>query len=326
MSSFVISTYVEKVKKAWKGGISDMDLITLLYGTIAIPADLKDKNGEIISCSKTTASEIMNRKANAHRSIKGYSQDEVVKSQIESVFKKQVVDRLLPSMIAGLIVELSQEITNSDILPDRKTELIGLAKQETLAKFLAEAYLESLIPNNKIADTPDSANADEEEDPDAYKKHPLDTIFTPESVTKSEQPYVYALLKAYGDAENGTEITLELLDSYPRYKQHFQRQRDDYFAAEAVRRGTRDFYSENDPDQFQVLKDEIYDGIIDIYEDDWENGLIRIRKVLAQASKVAVARCWLSRDTDWIGNSQKKGVCHILVNDGRLKGWRAEDV
>ena len=141
-----------------------------------------------------------------------------------------------------------------------------------------------------------------------------------------EQPYVYALLKAYGDAEHGTEITMELLDSYPKYKRHFQRQRDDYFAAEAVRRGTRDFYSKNDPDQFQVLKDEIYDGIIDIYEEDWDNGLIRVRNVMAQASKVAVSRCWLSRDTDWIGNAQKKGVCHILVNDGRLKGWRREDV
>ena len=323
MSNLVFSTYVGRLKKAWKEPIADMDLISLLYGLIAIPANLRDKTGEIISCAKTTASEIMNGKANAHRSIRGHSQDEIVKSKIVDDVKKQIVERLLPNLIDTLIQGLKSDISHSDMPNQRKLELYALAKKETLAEFLSEAYLESLIPENKTDGIHDE---EEPEDPDEYKRHPLEQISTPTDVTKQEQPYVYALLKAYGDAEKGTEITLELLDAYPNYKKHFQRQRDDYFAAEAVRRGTRDFYSENDPDQFQVLKDEIYDGIIDIYEDDWDNGLIRVRKVMAQASKVAVARCWLSRDTDWIGNAQKKGVCHILVNDGRLKGWRDEDV
>ncbi len=325
MSSFVFSTYVEKLKNAWKGGISDMDLIELLYGIIAIPLQLKDKSGEIIGCSKTTASEIMNRKANAHRKIKAHSQDEIVKAGIVKEFEDQVVKKLLSSMIPSLIQDLKAEISNSDVLEPRKTELISLARRESLAEFLAESYLESLIPNNKLDDAFEG-EIECEQDPNEYKSHPLAKIDTPECVTKQEQPYVYALLKAYGDAEKGIEFTIELLDSYPNYKKHFQRQRDDYFAAEAVRRGTRDFYGENDPDQFQVLKDEIYDGIVDIFEEDWDNGLARVRKVLTQASKVAVARCWLSRDTDWIGNAQKKGVCHFLVNDGRIKGWRDEDV
>lgn len=325
MNSFVFSIYVEKLKKAWRGGISDMDLIELLYGIIAIPIQLKDKNDEIIGCSKSTASDIMNRKANVHRKIKAHSQDEAVKAGIVNEFKTQVVKKLLSSMVAGLIEELKNEIKESDILESRKKELLALAKADTLAEFLAETYLESLIPDNKIVEAPEE-NESEAQESHEFKSHPLEPIETPKGITKQEQPYVYALLKAYSDAENGAEITLELLDSYPTYKKHLRRQRDDYFAAEAVRRGTRDFYSESDPDQFQVLKDEIYDGIIDIFEDDWDNGLIRVRKVLIQASKVTVARCWLSRDTDWIGNAQKKGVCHILINDGRITGWRDEDV
>lgn len=323
MSDFVFSIYVGRMKKAWKGVISDMDLISLLYGLIAIPAKLEDKNGEIISCSKTTASEIMNRKTNAHRKIREHSRDEAVMSSIVSAVEKEIVKRLHPGMTDGLIQDLCRDISHSDIQHQRRRELFAFAKLETLADFLSEAYLESLIPDNRLND---SQIEEATEDPEDYKKHPLEQISISTEVTKLEQPYVYALLKAYGDAERGKEITIEMLDSYPKYKKHFQRQRDDYFAAEAVRRGTRDFYSENDPDQFQVLKDEIYDGIIDIYEEDWDNGLIRVRNVMAQASKVAVARCWLSRDTDWIGNAQKKGVCHILVNDGRLRGWRSEDV
>lgn len=34
-----------------------------------------------------------------------------------------------------------------------------------------------------------------------------------------------------------------------------------------------------------------------------------------------VDQCWIARDTVWIGNAQKKGVCHVLVNEGKLEGW-----
>ena len=47
----------------------------------------------------------------------------------------------------------------------------------------------------------------------------------------------------------------------------------------------------------------------------------KLLAVLAQATHIRIDRCWLCRDTDWIGNSQRKGVCHILANDGTIWKW-----
>lgn len=320
---FSFADYVMILKRSWKGGISDPDLITLLYGMIAIPANLLDKEGEIISCSKTTASEIMHHRANPHHIIKEHSRDTVVVQGINQAFAEQVIKYLLPSTTDRLREELTECITSSDLPKAIKSKLLGLACRAPLAEFLAEAYLQALAEENKKTS-----------DQEWHIRENLQNItppqivadVVPEAPMDEELPYIYALLHAYGDAENGIEITLEQIDSFPKYHKHLTRQRTDYYAAEAVRRGTRDFYGEDEVKQFDVLKDEIYDGIIDVYEDDWSNGLERVKKVLAQASRVSVARCWLSKTTDWIGNSQKKGICHILVNDGRIQGWKEEDV
>ncbi|MBR0577230.1 hypothetical protein KCG48_12980 [Proteiniclasticum sp. BAD-10] len=150
---------------------------------------------------------------------------------------------------------------------------------------------------------------------------PLVQLSPPDEVEIQEIPYITELLAAYGDAENMVGFDREDLASYPGYTDNFNRHRKDFFSAESVRRGIREAYGDADPDQFEVLKDETFDGIIDVWEQDFAHGFRRLGEVMIQASKIRIDRCWLVRDTDWIGNSQKKGVCHILVNDGRIKGW-----
>lgn len=155
---------------------------------------------------------------------------------------------------------------------------------------------------------------------------PLKAITPPQEVAEQEIPYVTELMAAYGEAERVSEFTKDTLKQHEdKYGEHFKRQRKDFYAAESVRQGTREAYGETDPDQFEVLKDETYDGIVDVWEQDHRNGCVRLTKVLAQAAQIRIDRCWLCRDTDWIGNSQKKGVCHILVNDGKIKGWVKKD-
>lgn len=41
--------------------------------------------------------------------------------------------------------------------------------------------------------------------------------------------------------------------------------------------------------------------------------------------KANINQCVLSRKTNWIGNFQRKGVCHFLVNDGTIEGWVRDD-
>ena len=77
-------------------------------------------------------------------------------------------------------------------------------------------------------------------------------------------------------------------------------------------------------DEVEVVN-EMYEGVIEVWEENHKNGVEKLGKVMTQAVMTPVDRCWLNRDTDWIGNSQKKGVCHFLVNDQRLKGWVKKD-
>lgn len=158
-----------------------------------------------------------------------------------------------------------------------------------------------------------------------YKKNPLSAMPIPVAIANEEKKYAKALMKAYGQLENKKDFTASDLVAFPKYKEHFETQRGFYYAAEAVRRGTRDIYTQKDTDQFEVLKNEVMEGIREVWEDDYKNGMTRLRKVLAQAGLIPVAQCWLSKDTYWIGIPQKKGVCHFLVKDGSLEGWVRDD-
>lgn len=147
-------------------------------------------------------------------------------------------------------------------------------------------------------------------------------IEVPDELEEHEQRYIAALLTIYSHEEHTPICTLEDLSKFEQWYSHLERQRRDYFAAEAIRRAVRDIFTDND--EFQVFKDEVYDGIIDIYEDDFDTGLKRLRKVLMQSTSISIQKSLLSNKLNWIGTSEKKGACHMLVNDGRLRGWEDE--
>lgn len=145
-----------------------------------------------------------------------------------------------------------------------------------------------------------------------------DTITPPEEIDKdNELKYVTELLKAYADAIGVKDIPLGMLENYKKYYHNFQRQRKDYYSAETIRRFVRDTFT--DSDQFDTLKTEIYDGVVEVYESEYINGFERLTNVMKQASAVSVDKCLLSSKMNCIGNSEKKGTCHMLVNDEKMK-------
>ena len=146
---------------------------------------------------------------------------------------------------------------------------------------------------------------------------PEDVIAPPKTIEIDELIYVTELLKAYAEVIGIEDIKVESLESYPKYKQNFLRQRKDYYSAETIRRFVRDVFS--DSKQFEILKNETYDGIIEIFEDEHPNGFERLNAVMKKASDVSTDRSLLTSKLHCIGNSEKKGVCHILVNDNRIK-------
>ncbi len=320
MKELVFATVLAELKASWADTIADPDLINLLYDAVAEPVGLTNKNGEPITVAKGTASKIMKRLpgGNPNRSIRSKSADDKVLASIEEYFKRNVVKRLLKGC-EDVLIERLKAIINDDagISKAKKQELLENAQKDKLAMFLASVYLYSLSRDNVLHDSsstkPITATTE------------LEVIPLPTGITGVEGSYTDALLAAYGQAEGIKNFTVDMLNTYPTHKENFSNQRKYYFAAEAVRRGTRDLYGTKEKDQFEVLKDEMYEGVTEVWEDEAKNGLARMRKVMAQATKTSLDKCRICRDTEWVGNSQRKGVCHFLVGENRLKGWVRDD-
>lgn len=324
MSELVFATVISELKTSWAESISDPEMIELLYDAVALPTGLLNQNGDTITVPKGTASKIVNREVggNVRQDIRTHSTDQKVLDSIEDYFKTEVISKFLKGSEDDLIHRLKAIINNDgEIADDKKAELLALGNKKTLAKFLASVYLYSLSRKN-VPSGGASKVAKTASDKEESKKHPLPKLTIPVKIGNKERGYIDALMDVYAESTGQQNFKIQMLDTYPDVKQHFIRQRNDYFAAEAVRRGTRDVYGDSEEEYFQILLDEIYNGIIDVYESSrFKTGYERLEAVLIEAKGTPVDQCWLSRDTVWIGNSQKKGVCHILVNENVLKGW-----
>lgn len=319
MREMVFSTVIAEIKNAFVDEISDPELIELLYRGVAEPLGIK-----LSKVQRGAASKIVNREPGGRplKVIKGHSQDPEVKASIGEFFKKNVTRHFMPDMeeeiifhIRGMIKEDSARISDS-----KKDELLRLGKKETFDEFLGQVYLYSLTRDNVLTpEAKERLNKELEE----YKRHPLEVDEVPDSIIQEERQYTNALVAAYAQAEKMEQFLIDNIAAYPEHAKHLSEQRQYYFAAEAVRRGTRDIYDEEV--QFDVFKQETYEFVKDEYEEPAKSGLERLKVVQKRARDLISNRCWLFRDTDWIGIPQKKGVCHFLVKDGTIDGWVRDD-
>ena len=54
---------------------------------------------------------------------------------------------------------------------------------------------------------------------------------------------------------------------------------------------------------------------------DYENGCERLRQVLIKITSTTLDKSTLSHIKNLIGNLEKKGLCHLLVNDNVIHSW-----
>lgn len=316
MREFVFATVLAEIKNAFVEEVSDPDLIELLYGGITYPLGIT-----IGKVTKGAASKIVNRETGGRplKVIRGHCQDDEVKRSIGTYFSKNIVNRFIPGIEDDVIFRLRGIIKEAYLSDSRKNELLQLGKKETFAEFLGQVYLASLLENNVLTPERKSQLDSELEE---YKRKPLKSIEIPDGVIMEERRYTSALVAVYAQIEKNETFSMEDI-ARSKHASHFADQRKYYFAAEAVRRGTRDIYQKED--QFDILKEETLESIKEVWEDDYKSGMARLRSVLKHAGSIHSDRCWLFRDTDWIGVPQKKGVCHFLVNDGSIDGWVRDD-
>lgn len=143
----------------------------------------------------------------------------------------------------------------------------------------------------------------------------------PKVATQDEQIYIDELCLAYGDAEGMDSFSVDDLSSFPDYSEDLEDRRIDFYAAETIRRGVLELQGSSLTGQFDVLKDETYNGVKDTAKRTHLNGYERMLAVMEQAVIVPVTNYILSASPYWISGKIKKGVCHHLVNDGIL-AWK----
>lgn len=145
------------------------------------------------------------------------------------------------------------------------------------------------------------------------------------AIASHEQPYINALCNAYADALSKDSITKDDIDTLPRkYQENFRDQRKYYYGAESIQRSVREVYEDGE-NQFNILKDDAYEGIKETHLDSFPNGYERLRAVLKKITSTTLDKSTLTRIKNLIGNLEKKGICHILVNDNKIESWVDSD-
>ncbi|MBD5787387.1 hypothetical protein IF650_14525 [Cellulosimicrobium terreum] len=132
----------------------------------------------------------------------------------------------------------------------------------------------------------------------------------PSEVLPHEMIYVRKLISAY--KERYTVDSIETVEAHTQAGRHFQRQRESFFRAEALRNFARDSVL---PRTFEGLQNELYDAVVETAEADHTDGLERLRQTLDQAVRAQLSANALIQVTE---PSDRRGICHQLANDDRL--------
>lgn len=140
-----------------------------------------------------------------------------------------------------------------------------------------------------------------------------------------EEPYIQALYDAYGDAEAIIDFSEADLDTHPDYKDDLDDRRIDFYAAVTIERGVMELNADKLSNQFDVLKEETLSGVKDTARRKHPNGYEKMLSVMEHATTLPVDNYLLCKSPYWISGKIKKGVCHHLVNDGKLKWVRKHE-
>ncbi len=302
------------------------DVTELLLSLIIDNVDMTNQSGDVFIVTDKMASDLLSFKINIQKKIISASSDRIVIDAACGFFTDAVIPILMPDLHDDLILELASLVsTDTEIPVKKKDELLKLAQEDSLERFLSDLFLYALKHRNKQTTLDAYSDSDTRLSTAIADIKKLNEIFAnipkpnpvaiPDKPSSDEMVYITVLLSAYAEVAGKTELQLNELDSLPKYKSDLERRRKDYYAAETIREGTRDSFGDKGEVQFRILKEEIYDGIVDNYSQSYADGISRLNGVMSQAVLVPNNRCLLSK-LNWISGREKKGVCYFLVNDG----------
>ena len=234
-----------------------------------------------------------------------------------------------PAKECEMYSSMIELIHNSDLEQEQKEELLKLYEKGEKPEFMGLAFIYAIVRDNtKKSLTHEKLPVDDdircfkELIKKKYKKPK--SILPPNEIEDHEIRYVKELYRVYHEKTGEDYARPEDLNSQPKLRKHFDKNRKDYYMAETIHRELRDTIRLDEEDGFDLLKDEIYDGVITTRDKEYDFAYDRLTAVMEHATSLPLSNNLQDHMLNWVGAGEKKGVCHMLVNDGRLS-WMEDD-
>lgn len=152
----------------------------------------------------------------------------------------------------------------------------------------------------------------------------LPELIPPPDIQSHETKYIQAFLDAVSSKEpNKPHYTFKDIENLKgRYKKYLINQRYNYFSAVRVCKIAKTSIFNADI-EIQKWKQGTFDYISDVYYDEYPSGYDRLVKVMQKAVDTPQV-CNIDSIQNLVKPNAKKGVCHLMVNDGKMK-WIDDD-
>ena len=129
-------------------------------------------------------------------------------------------------------------------------------------------------------------------------------------------PYIKHLLDSFNEIVVTSLITLDNIGEYDSYKQKLDRERENYYSAKALHMFCISNPFLKEEGVFEEFQLETYHGIIDVHDKKHSYKSEKIQEVLIQVTNMSYNKSLLAQTPRVVCNKVKKGVCHMLVNNG----------
>ncbi|QEE49113.1 hypothetical protein FUA48_05815 [Flavobacterium alkalisoli] len=145
---------------------------------------------------------------------------------------------------------------------------------------------------------------------------PRKPISTPNNINKHEIPYVKNIFDAYTSKLKRAISSEQDFENEIRIKNHFLRQRNNFYHAESLEQFSRDNLPLGNT-AFSDLKNEIHEQIIEVCESDkYNDGVEKMDEAIIMAKNGNYNSNPLSGE---LKSQDKSGICHHLSNENRVK-------
>lgn len=140
----------------------------------------------------------------------------------------------------------------------------------------------------------------------------------PDEVQDEELAYITPLLEAYCEQQYKDGIPVTVTDIPDRLATHFQDQRKAFYSAEWLRETSWNCFHDGQA-VFEIWLDNMYAGVSDTQLRAYSSAVERLLTTLEQATQVQLDRIPLAQVVDLIDVWVRKGSCHELAAQQRLR-------